>query len=172
MRDVSASRRAFLRGTSGLLAAGALAACTTTNGVTTISVSAISENVQSIEAGIMALEAAPAVSGLLSSSAVTSFNTALAQIKTVAAEVEANSGGTVSVTTGQGWVTALESAVSAALALITPFSSQLPAAASTVIAAIQTLLPIVEAVVGLTATKRTSLALTAAQARAVIARGV
>jgi len=166
-----ASRRAFIRGGLTLGAGVALAACTTTNGVTTLNTAAFNENVQAIEAGILSLEAAPAVTAALSAAQLSAFNAALASIRQVSAEVAASSDGAISITTGQGWVRTLETAVSAALAVVTPFLGALPAPVGTIVAAVQALLPVIEAAVGMVSLRATP-TMSAAQARAVIARGL
>jgi len=167
-----ASRRAFLCGASALVAAPLLAACSESNGVVTLDVAVISENVAAIESGVLALDAAPAVQSVLSADSVSTFNEALTSIRNVATTVAANSGGTIAITTGQGWVRTLESSVSAALALVTPFLSLLPTPVGTIVAAVQALLPIVEAAVELVSAKPAAPALSAPQARAIIARGL
>jgi len=168
-----ASRRAFLCGVSALVAAPLLvAACSESNGVVTLNVAVISENVAAIESGVLALDAAPAVQSVLSADSVSMFNEALTSIRNVATTVAANSGGTIAITTGQGWVRTLGSSVSAALALVTPFLRLLPTPVGTIVAAIQALLPIVEATVKLVSTRPAAPIFSAPQARAIIAHGL
>jgi hypothetical protein len=134
------SRRSLAGYAGGLLAATALAGCATASSGTTVTVSTIEGYAQDVINGVVALTASPSILALLTASQVAAVNAATADAQTVLTQVT-SAGTTVLLATAQGWAQQIETDANTVVGLLALVPG-IPAAASTIITAIDVLLPI------------------------------
>jgi hypothetical protein len=125
---------------AALLATSALAACATQAPSVTVTVNKIEGYFQSVVNGINALAASPAILALMSATQVAAVNALSANAQTVINEVEA-AASTVLQGTAQGWASQIEVDFNQLVALLGSIPG-VPANATTIIEAINVLLPI------------------------------
>jgi len=160
------NRRDFVRALALAPIAGATA-CSMSGGTSTIDLTQIAGDVADITAGLTALAATPAIQAALSPATLQTLTTALSEAKAMAAQI---SGATTAVAlpTAQGWVQTLANDVSTMLALVNAVPG-LPPQVSSVVTAIQTLLPLVEVAVSLASTAAVAATpMTPTQAREIL----
>ena len=157
------NRRSLLA-TSAMLASGAaLVACSlTTTQIATVSAQVVSD-AKLLGNGLTALIGAFGSLNVIPANVVTTIDSDLSQALTAASSVSSAMTQAVAGTV----INQVAAGFSAALTVISSY--QLPSSMQTIIAAIQTLLPLVEAAVGLlTAPKLASTGMTPTQARAIL----
>jgi hypothetical protein len=135
------SRRSLAGYAGALLASTALAACTTPQQASaTVVVSSIEGYVQDVINGVTALTASASITSLLTPTEVSAVNGAVSDATTVLADIKA-AASTVILTTAQGWAAQVEGDVNTVVGLLALVPG-IPSAASTIIEAINVLLPI------------------------------
>jgi hypothetical protein len=127
------------RSLAALLASTALAGCATASTGTTVEVDTIEGYAQDVVNGATALLASPAIATVLSGKDMAAANAALADAEAVLAQIK-TSAQTVLLSTGQSWVTQVETDVNTVIGFLGDIP--LPSSAGLIIKAIQTLLPI------------------------------
>ncbi|WP_041249558.1 hypothetical protein [Gluconacetobacter diazotrophicus] len=138
---------------AALLAVGVsvpVVACTTTGGTATISTAELSADAGAIAYAAQAIEAIPTLSSHLSTDQVAQVNDALAQIKTITAQISAASGGTIDINTGKGWASSLATEFQVVLTVAGTVASTLDPAVAGYIKTAEQIIPLIEAAAGLT----------------------
>lgn len=157
-------------------AVGALSACTTTTtdgGTTyTVSVARVLSLLGSIESGLTQIVTSSNVVQAIGSSNTATVQAALTTVSKVTAQVAATATATVTLTVAKSWIATAESAVLAALTVLADFQPVLPQQVNTIVQAVSTLLPVLEALIGAVTASTASSGMTPAQAQAVIAQGI
>jgi hypothetical protein len=149
-------------------------ACTTTGGTTAIDTAELAADAGAVDFAAQAIEAIPGLSAHLTAAQTAQVNDALAQIKTITAQINAASGGAIDIRTGQGWASALASEFQTILGIATPIVSAFAPEVGVYIQTAEQIIPLIEAAVGVTpAGVSVSVgARPAAQVRAALYRGV
>lgn len=136
------------------------AACTKTGNTATISTSELNADVAAITFAAQAIEAVPAIESHLTDAQKLSITNALTNIKNVAAQVAANSNGSVAINVGKKWVNDLVPEFQTILAIAAPIVKQYDPTVAGYMTTVEQIIPLVEALVGVSTTS-TSVALTA-----------
>lgn len=126
------------------------AACTTSNGTATISTSELNADVAAITFAAQAIEAVPAIESHLTDAQKLSLQNALTNIKNVAAQVAANSSGSISINVGKEWVNSLIPEFQTILAIAAPIVQQYDPTIAGYMTTAEQIIPLVEALVGIT----------------------
>lgn len=157
----------------GLGVAMTLGACTTIGGTSSIDTAELAADAGAIDFAAQAIEAIPTLSSRLSADQVAQVNAALARIRTVTAQINAVSGGTIAIDTGKGWASALAGDFQTILTIAGTVASALDPAVAGYIATAEQIIPLIEAAVGVTPASVSVVAVGDAPAvRAALYRGL
>ncbi|QEH97262.1 hypothetical protein [Gluconobacter thailandicus] len=126
------------------------AACTTTGSTTTFDTSALNKDATAIAYAVQVIETMPGVVDHLSAEDKTKFDGLVAQIKSVTASIEASSDGSITVNTGKDWAKSLGTDLNTLLTIAGPVVQSYYPSASAYLSTVQSLIPLVEMLAGLT----------------------
>ena len=152
-----------------------LSACTVSGTASSINTAELAADASAIDFAAQAIEAIPSLSGHLTADQVASVNAALANIKTITAEINAASGGSIAIDTGKNWTSSLVTEFNTILSVAGTVASTLDPSVAGYITTAHAIIPLIEAAVGLNAASVSASAhVTEAptQVRAEIYRGV
>ena len=144
-------RNRFLALSLGALLLGSTAACTTTATTASFNTAALNNDATAIAYAVQAIESIPDLESHLSDSDKARFDNLVAQIKSVTAQVAANSNGSITVATGKDWAKSLGTDLETLLAIATPIVKVYSPSAATYMQTVQAMIPLVEALAGVTA---------------------
>lgn len=130
---------------------GSTVACTTTGSTTTFNTAALNKDATAIAYAVQVIETMPGVVDHLSAEDKAKFDNLVAQIKSVTASVEASSDGSITVNTGKDWAKSLGTDLNTLLTIAAPIVSVYYPSASTYLSTVQAMIPLVEALAGVTA---------------------
>lgn len=149
-------------------------ACTTTGTTTTINTAELAADAGALDFAAQAIESIPTLSSHLSADQIAQVNAALTQIKTITAQINASTSGSIDINTGRGWASSLATEFQTVLSVAGTVASALDPAVAGYIQTAEQIVPLIEAAVGLTpaAVSVTATALPAPQVRAALYRGV
>ena len=156
----------------GLVASFGLAACTTTGSTTTFSTTELNNDATAIAYAVQAIESIPELESHLSEADKAKFDNLVAQIKSVSAQVAANSDGSITVKTGKGWAKSLGTDLQTLLAIATPIVKVYDPSAATYMSTVEAMIPLVESLAGVTAAPYAAVEQAPAAVRARIYQGV
>lgn len=128
-----------------------VAACSTTSNTATFDTAALNNDATAIAFAVQAIEGIPELESHLSASDKAKFDNLVAQIKSVTAQVAANSNGSITVATGKDWAKSLGTDLETLLAIATPIVKVYSPSAATYMSTVQAMIPLVEALAGVTA---------------------
>ncbi|KXV65838.1 hypothetical protein [Gluconobacter oxydans] len=135
----------------GAVLLASTSACTTTGSTTTFNTQALSSDAAAIAYAVQAIESIPDLESHLSATDKATFDNLIAQIKSVTAQVAANSSGSITVTTGKDWAKSLGTDLQTLLAIATPIVKVYSPSAATYMSTVSAMIPLVEALAGVTA---------------------
>ncbi|MFT8784742.1 hypothetical protein [Gluconobacter oxydans] len=144
-------RNRFLALGLGVLLLGSTAACTNTPTTTTFDTAALNNDATAIAYAVQAIEGIPELESHLSAADKATFDNLIAQIKSVTAQVAANSNGSITIATGKGWAKSLGTDLETLLAIATPIVKVYSPSAATYMSTVSAMIPLVEALAGVTA---------------------
>lgn len=145
-------KKIFRTGTvCALVGCFSLTACESTGSTTTFNTAALNKDATAIAYAAQVIETMPGVADHLSDADKATFDNVIAQIKSVTASIEASSGGSVSVNTGKDWAKHLGDDLNTLLTLATPIVKVYYPSAVTYMTTVQAMIPLVEALAGVTA---------------------
>lgn len=130
---------------------GSTVACTTTGSTTTFNTAALNKDATAIAYAVQVIETMPGVVDHLSADDKAKFDNLVAQIKSVTASIEASSDGSITVDTGKDWAKSLGTDLNTLLTIAAPIVSVYYPSASTYLSTVQAMIPLVEALAGVTA---------------------
>ena len=142
----------FLALSLGALLLGSTAACTTTANMASFNTTALNNDATAIAYAVQAIEGIPELESHLSASDKAKFDNLVAQIRSVTAQVAANSNGSITVATGKDWAKSLGTDLETLLAIATPIVKVYSPSAATYMQTVQAMIPLVESLAGVTAT--------------------
>lgn len=151
---------------------GSTVACTTTGSTTTFDTSALNKDATAIAYAVQVIETMPGVVDHLSADDKAKFDNLIAQIKSVTASIEASSDGSITVDTGKDWAKSLGTDLNTLLTIASPIVAIYYPSASTYLSTVQAMIPLVEALAGVTAAPYAAPVDNAATVRARIYQGV
>lgn len=128
-----------------------MSACTTTANTASFNTAALSSDAAAIAYAVQAIESIPELESHLSEKDKAQFDNLIAQIKSVTAQVAANSSGSITVTTGKDWAKSLGTDLQTLLAIATPIVKVYSPSAATYMSTVSAMIPLVEALAGVTA---------------------
>ncbi len=149
-----------------------LAACTTTATTATFDTAALNNDATAIAYAVQAIESIPDLESHLSATDKAQFDNLVAQIRSVTAQVAANSNGSITVTTGKDWAKSLGTDLQTLLAITTPIVKVYSPSAATYMSTVSAMIPLVEALAGVTAAPYAAPAQSPELIRARIYQGV
>ena len=152
-----------------------LSACTVSGPSTSINTAELAADASAIDFAAQAIEAIPSLSGHLTADQTASINVALANIKTITAQINAASGGSIAIDTGKTWTSSLVTEFNTILSVAGTVASTLDPSVAGYITTAQAIIPIIEAAVGLNSVSVSAVAHAPeapTQVRAEIYRGV
>ncbi|QQX90857.1 hypothetical protein IGS75_11995 [Gluconobacter sphaericus] len=135
----------------GAVLLASTSACTTTGSTTTFNTQALSSDAAAIAYAVQAIESIPDLENHLSATDKATFDNLIAQIKSVTAQVAANSNGSITVTTGRDWAKSLGTNLQTLLAIATPIVKVYSPSTATYMSTVSAMIPLVEALAGVTA---------------------
>ncbi|MBN3866473.1 hypothetical protein [Gluconobacter kondonii] len=144
-------RNRFLALSLGALLLGSTAACTTTANTASFNTAALNNDATAIAYAVQAIEGIPELESHLSASDKAKFDNLVAQIKSVTAQVAANSNGSITVATGKDWAKSLGTDLETLLSIAMPIVKIYSQSAATYMQTVQAMIPLVEALAGVTA---------------------
>ncbi|MFT8522821.1 hypothetical protein [Gluconobacter oxydans] len=165
-------RNRFLALGLGAILLGSTAACTTTATTATFDTAALNNDATAIAYAVQAIESIPDLESHLSATDKAKFDNLVAQIRSVTAQVAANSNGSITVTTGKDWAKNLGTDLETLLAIATPIVKVYSPSAATYMSTVQTMIPLIEALAGVTAAPYAAPAQSPELIRARIYQGV
>ncbi|GAD09117.1 hypothetical protein GFGA_1d1233 [Gluconobacter frateurii NBRC 103465] len=130
---------------------GSTVACTTTGSTTTFNTAALNKDATAIAYAVQVIETMPGVVDHLSAEDKAKFDNLVSQIKSVTASIEASSDGSITVNTGKDWAKSLGTDLNTLLTIAAPIVSVYYPSASTYLSTVQAMIPLVEALAGVTA---------------------
>lgn len=136
----------------GVVLLASTSACTTTGSTTTFNTQALSNDAAAIAYAVQAIESIPELESHLSAADKAKFDSLVAQIRSVSAQVAANSNGSITVSTGKDWARSLGTDLQTLLAIATPIVKVYSPSAATYMSTVQAMIPLIEALAGVTAT--------------------
>ena len=151
---------------------GSTVACTTTGSTTTFNTAALNKDATAIAYAVQVIETMPGVVDHLSAEDKAKFDNLVSQIKSVTASIEASSDGSVTVNTGKDWAKSLGTDLNTLLTIAAPIVSVYYPSASTYLSTVQAMIPLVEALAGVTAAPYAAPVESAGTVRARIYQGV
>ncbi|MBF0858405.1 hypothetical protein HKD24_04135 [Gluconobacter sp. LMG 31484] len=165
-------RNRFLALGLGAVLLGSTAACTTTPTTASFNTAALNNDATAIAYAVQTIESIPDLESHLSASDKAKFDNLVAQIKSVTAQVAANSNGSITVATGKDWAKSLGTDLETLLAIATPIVKAYSPSAATYMSTVQAMIPLVEALAGVTAAPYAAPAQSPELIRARIYQGV
>ncbi|WP_225199106.1 hypothetical protein [Gluconobacter oxydans] len=156
----------------GAVLLASTSACTTTGSTTTFNTQALSSDAAAIAYAVQAIESIPDLESHLSASDKAQFDNLIAQIKSVTAQVAANSNGSITIATGKDWAKSLGTDLQTLLAIATPIVKVYSPSAATYMSTVSAMIPLVEALAGVTAAPFTAATQSPELIRARIYQGV
>ena len=151
---------------------GSTVACTTTGSTTTFNTAALNKDATAIAYAVQVIETMPGVVDHLSAEDKAKFDNLVSQIKSVTASIEASSDGSITVNTGKDWAKSLGTDLNTLLTIAAPIVSVYYPSASTYLSTVQAMIPLVEALAGVTAAPYAAAVDSPALLRARIYQGV
>lgn len=151
---------------------GSTAACTTTGSTTTFNTAALNKDATAIAYAVQVIETMPGVVDHLSADDKAKFDNLVAQIKSVTASIEASSDGSITVNTGKDWAKSLGTDLNTLLTIAIPIVQVYYPSAVTYMQTVQAMIPLVEALAGVTAAPYAAPVNSPALLRARIYQGV
>ena len=144
-------RNRFIALGLGALLLGSTAACTSTPTTASFNTAALNNDATAIAYAVQAIEGIPELESHLSASDKAQFDNLIAQIRSVTAQVAANSNGSITVATGKDWAKSLGTDLETLLAIATPIVKVYSPSAATYMSTVSAMIPLVEALAGVTA---------------------
>ncbi|WP_041242762.1 hypothetical protein [Gluconobacter oxydans] len=144
-------RNRFLALGLGAILLGSTAACTTTATTATFDTAALNNDATAIAYAVQAIEGIPELESHLSATDKATFDNLIAQIKSVTAQVAANSNGSITIATGKGWAKSLGTDLQTLLAIATPIVKVYSPSAATYMSTVSAMIPLIESLAGVTA---------------------
>ena len=129
----------------------AMSACTTTANTASFNTAALSSDAAAIAYAVQAIESIPELESHLSEKDKAQFDNLIAQIKSVSAQVAANSNGTITVATGKDWAKSLGTDLQTLLAIATPIVKVYSPSTAGYMSTVAAMIPLIEALAGVTA---------------------
>jgi len=149
-----------------------VAACSNTPTTATFDTAALNNDAAAIAYAVQAIEGIPELERHLSATDKAKFDNLVAQIRSVTAQVAANSNGSITVTTGKDWAKSLGTDLQTLLAIATPIVKVYSPSAATYMSTVQAMIPLIEALAGVTASPYAAPAQSPELIRARIYQGV
>ncbi|MFT8613671.1 MAG: hypothetical protein ABF727_13855 [Gluconobacter oxydans] len=149
-----------------------VAACSNTPTTATFDTAALNNDATAIAYAVQAIEGIPELESHLSATDKAKFDNLVAQIRSVTAQVAANSNGSITVTTGKDWAKSLGKDLQTLLAIATPIVKVYSPSAATYMSTVSAMIPLVEALAGVTASPYAASAQSPELIRARIYQGV
>lgn len=156
----------------GAVLLASTSACTTTGSTTTFNTQALSSDAAAIAYAVQAIESIPDLESHLSATDKATFDNLIAQIKSVSAQVAANSNGTITIATGKDWAKSLGTDLQTLLAIATPIVKAYSPSTAGYMSTVAAMIPLVEALAGVTTAPFAAPAETPELIRARIYQGV
>ncbi|MEW9274423.1 hypothetical protein [Gluconobacter oxydans] len=128
-----------------------VAACSNTPTTATFDTAALNNDATAIAYAVQAIEGIPELESHLSATDKAKFDNLVAQIRSVTAQVAANSNGSITVTTGKDWAKSLGKDLQTLLAIATPIVKVYSPSAATYMSTVSAMIPLIEALAGVTA---------------------
>ena len=164
-------RNRFLALAMGATMLVSVAACSTTPNTATFNTAALNNDATASAYAVHAIETIPDLESHLSATDKAKFDNLVSQIKSVTAQVAANSNGSITVTTGKDWAKSLGTDLETLLAIATPIVKAYSPSAATYMSTVSAMIPLVEALAGVTAAPYAAPAQSPALIRARIYQG-
>jgi len=136
-------------GLSAVLLASTVA-CSSVGNTTTFNTAALNKDATAIAYAVQVIETMPGVVDHLSADDKTKFDSLVAQIKSVTASIEASSDGAITVDTGKDWAKSLGTDLNTLLTIAAPIVQTYYPSAVTYMQTVQSMIPLVEMLAGLT----------------------
>lgn len=149
-----------------------VAACSNTPTTATFNTAALNNDATAIAYAVQAIEGIPELESHLSATDKATFDNLIAQIKSVTAQVAANSNGSITIATGKGWAKSLGKDLQTLLAIATPIVKVYSPSAATYMSTVSAMIPLIEALAGVTASPYATLTQSPELIRARIYQGV
>jgi len=165
-------RNRFLALSLGALLLGSTAACTTTANMASFNTTALNNDATAIVYAVQAIEGIPELESHLSASDKAKFDNLVAQIRSVTAQVAVNSNGSITVATGKDWAKSLGTDLETLLSIAAPIVKVYSPSTATYMTTVQAMIPLVEALAGVTAAPYAAAAQSPELIRARIYQGV
>lgn len=125
-------------------------ACTTTGSTTTFDTQALSNDAAAIAYAVQAIESIPDLESHLSAADKAQFDNLIAQIRSVTAQVAANSNGSIAINTGRDWAKSLGTDLQTLLAIATPIVKAYSPSTAGYMSTVAAMIPLIEALAGVT----------------------
>ncbi|GFE96601.1 hypothetical protein [Gluconobacter sp. Gdi] len=126
------------------------AACSSVGSTTTFNTAALNKDATAIAYAVQVIETMPGVVDHLSADDKAKFDSLVSQIKSVTASIEASSDGAITVNTGKDWAKSLGTDLNTLLTIATPIVQTYYPSAVTYMQTVQSMIPLVEMLAGLT----------------------
>ncbi len=165
-------RNRFIALSLGAILLASTAACTTTPTTATFDTTALNDDATAIAYAVQAIESIPDLESHLSATDKARFDNLVAQIRSVTAQVAANSNGSITVTTGKDWAKSLGKDLQTLLAIATPIVKVYSPSTAGYMTTVEAMIPLVEALAGVTAAPYAAPAQSPELIRARIYQGV
>ncbi|MBF0877733.1 hypothetical protein HKD21_12890 [Gluconobacter cerevisiae] len=144
-------RNRFIALSLGTVLLVSMSACTTTANTASFNTAALSSDAAAIAYAVQAIESIPELENHLSAKDKAEFDNLIAQIKSVSAQVAANSNGTITVTTGKDWAKSLGTDLQTLLTIATPIVKVYSPSTAGYMSTVSAMIPLIEALAGVTA---------------------
>ncbi|AQS88291.1 hypothetical protein AA101099_1754 [Neoasaia chiangmaiensis NBRC 101099] len=164
--------RRFLAAFAALALTVSVSACSTSGSTTTFSTAELNNDATAIAYAVQAIENIPGIESHLTAAQKTQFVGLVEQIKSVTAQIAANSNGSVSFDTGKDWAKHLGDDLQTLLSIATPIVQAYDPTAAGYMSTVSQMIPLVEALAGVASVEAKALPDNAAQVRARIYQGV
>ncbi|WP_029603200.1 hypothetical protein [Kozakia baliensis] len=166
------SVRRFFAGAFALALMVSVSACTTMGSTTSFNTAELNNDATAIAYAVQAIEGIPEIKSHLTAAQSAQFDDLVAQIKSVTAQIAANSNGSIAVDTGKDWAKHLGDDLQTLLAIATPIVKVYDPSAATYMSTVSAMIPLVEALAGVSAVQAKALPENPAAVRARIYQGV